>query len=195
MGTRSVGYKARPRMKREDDFRERRAALLTAARRLSAEAGADGAPLVAPALAREIVTAVSADLSEAIAARTARAAETLEELVDTLIDAVLEACRPWGDAIMLMGSTLERMTDFEAWLRIVGSWVGAVETAIAGAQQRGLVGEDIDPALTALVLRDALDRTARSAIRFEFSAARATTGALMCAALRPTGAERGSPTG
>jgi hypothetical protein len=171
---------------------ERRAALVRAARRLTAEAGPEGGALLDPELATAIAAAVSEDIGAEIGRRTG-APETVDELVDGLLDAVLDAAEPWSDGLLLANVAVERVADFDRWSEMLAPWLDAVEHAIVIGQERGVVRQDVDPRATALVLRDALDRTAKVAIRFRRGDYRDTTAALVRGALAPEGSD--APTG
>jgi hypothetical protein len=162
---------------------ERRTALVRAARHVTAESGTDAGSIVERELADEIAAGMTADVADAIDRRTASAA-TIDELVDGLIEAVLETARAWRDGLALANIAVERIGDFDHWAALLEPWLTAVERAIRRAQARGLVRADVDPRTTALVLRDALDRTAKVAIRFERDGYREATAALVRAALR-----------
>ena len=161
----------------------RREALIHAARHLVSEAGVDAGVLLEPQLAVEIASGLAHDVAVAIGRRTAAVA-TVDELVDALVEAVLEGAEPWREVLTLAGTAIERTEDFETWSAMLGPWLEAVEAAIVDAQRRGIVTRDVDPTATALVLRDVLDRTARSSLRFERPDYRAATAALLRAALR-----------
>jgi hypothetical protein len=163
---------------------ERRTALVVSAQRLVAEAGDDAGALVDPRLAVDVVTAVADDVAAEIADRTAQGIATVEELVHALIDAALSAYEPWSDALGLIHSALGRMA-FEQWLQVVEPWLVAVEHAIRDAQARGLVSRDVDPRITAHVLRDTMDRATQVTLRYAHEEYRSTAERLMCAALRP----------
>jgi hypothetical protein len=161
----------------------RRDALVNAARRLTAEAGPEGGALLDPDLAADLAVAMAWDIGRAIEQRTAGAA-SVEELVERLLDAVLEASEPWRDALQLANMAIERAGDFEQFAALCAPWLFAVERTFAAAQERGVVRGDVDPAATALVLRDALDRTAKVAIRFRRDGYREATAQLVRSALR-----------
>jgi hypothetical protein len=171
---------------------ERRAALVRAAQRLTAEAGPEAGALLDPELAGDLAAGIAQDIAVEIERRTA-GAETLDELVAGLVDAVLDASEPWGDALLLANVAMERIVDFEHWRGTLAPWLGAVERAIAAGQERGLVRDDVEPQATALILRDALDRTAKIAIRFRRVDYRETTAALVRGALAPDRSD--APTG
>ena len=162
---------------------DRRSALITRARRLTAEAGADAGCLLDPALATDLAIGLAADVAAAIEERTANVA-TVDEFVEALLDAVLEASEPWRDGLALANMALERAPDFGRWEGLLGPWLKAVEDAIRAAQERGVVRGDVEPRETALVLRDALDRTVKVTLRFEHDGYRQATAALVRAALR-----------
>jgi len=178
----------------EQEDGERRAALRRAVERLRAEAGDEGAALVDPALVRELIEELGDELAAAIDQRTATGPESVDVFVDTLIDAAVDVFAPWDDALRMVSAAMERTGDFEQWSALAGRWVGAIERAVVRAQARGLVDPRIDAALTALVLRDALERTARATVRFASPEYREATAALLRAALRPQQGQ-GSPTG
>ena len=165
---------------------ERRAALVLAARRLTAEAGPDAGALLDPRLASELAAAIAADIAVEIDRRTP-AAGTLDALVESLLDAVLDACEPWRDALQLANMAVERVGDFERWTGLLAPWLDAVERSIAAAQSRGIVRDDVDPRAAALVLRDALDRAAKVTIRYRRDGYREATAALVRGALAPEG--------
>jgi hypothetical protein len=162
---------------------DRRAALVLAARHLVAEAGPDGGALVDPDLARAVAGELARDVAVAIRRRTADAG-TLDELVAAFVGAVAEASEPWRDSLGLATMALERTHDFERWAMIVRPWLDAVEDALVEARRRGIVRADVDPATTALVVRDALDRSVRLSARFEREDYRTSAAALVRAALR-----------
>jgi hypothetical protein len=162
---------------------ERRRALLNAARLVMAETGHEGAALVHPELAESLAQALSEDMGRAIEQSTARV-ETLAELVDALVEAVIDRAIAWRDGLGLANAAIERLADFEAWSATVAPWVGAIERAVSDAQQRGVVRDDVDPAMVALVLRDTLDRMAKAAILFGRDGYRATAATLVRASLR-----------
>jgi hypothetical protein len=97
---------------------------------------------------------------------------------------VLEAAEPWRDGLTLANVAIERVGDFERWSDLLAPWLDAVEEAIVGAQERGVVRADVDPRATALVLRDALDRAAKVSILFRRDGYREATAALVRGALR-----------
>lgn len=168
---------------------ERRAALLRAARRLTAEAGADAGALLDPELASDVAGGLSEDIAAEIDRRMADAT-TLDQLVDALVDGVLEGAAPWREGLQLANVATEHVSDFEHWTGLLAPWLDAVERAISTGQKLGVVRDDVDPRPTALVLRDALDRTAKIEIRFQRDGYRAATAALVRAALAPDGAPR-----
>ena len=170
---------------------DRRAALVRAARRLTAEAGPEAGAIIDPDLASELAHGLSADIAAAIDRRTA-AATTLDELVDGLVDGVLEGSAPWQEGLQLANVAIERVADFEHWTQMLAPWFGAIERAIVKGQARGVVRRDIDPRATALVLRDALDRAAKIAIRFQRDGYRGATAAIVRGALAPDEPARAS---
>ena len=166
---------------------ERRAALVRAAQRLTAEAGADAGALLDPELAAEVAGTLSEDIAAEIDRRLV-GVTTLDGLVDALVDGVLEGAAPWREALQLANVASEHVSDFEHWTGLLAPWLDAVERALATGQQLGVVRDDVDPRPTALVLRDALDRTAKIEIRFQRDGYRDATAALVRAALAPDGA-------
>jgi hypothetical protein len=167
---------------------EPRSSLLATARRVVAEAGPEGGALLHPELASELAAGLAADIAVAIERRTASAASA-GELVDGLIDAVLEASEPWSDGLTLANLAVERLGDFDHWSGLLAPWLTAVERAVAAGQERGFVRSDLDPRETALVLRDALDRTAKVALRFRHDGYREAAAALVRAALAVDGSD------
>jgi hypothetical protein len=167
---------------------ERREALVSAAQRLTAEAGPEAGALLDPELASAIAAGLSYDIGLAIEQRTATAS-TLDGLVDGLVDGVLEAAAPWQEALQLANVAVERVADFEHWSDLLGPWLDAVESALAAGQERGIVRDDVEPRATALVLRDALDRAAKIELRFKRDGYRDATAALVRGALAPDEAE------
>jgi hypothetical protein len=165
---------------------ERRNALVRAARRLTAESGPEVGAMLDPALATEIAAAIAEDIGLEIERRTGPT-ETIDELVDALLDAVLDASEPWSDGLALANVAVEGVGDFDRWSALLAPWLSAVERAIVEGQERGVVRDDVEPRATALVLRDALDRTAKVAIRFRRRDYRETTAALVRGALAPDG--------
>lgn len=163
---------------------ERRAALIQAARRLTAEAGPEAGALIDPDLASDLATGLSEDIALEIDRRIADAA-TLDDLVAGMLDGVLEAAAPWREGLQLANVAVERVADFEHWTGMLAPWLEAIERAIALGQARGLVRDDVDPQATALVLRDALDRTAKIEIRFKRDGYREATAQLIRGALAP----------
>jgi hypothetical protein len=162
---------------------DRRTALLRSARVAVGESGTEGAALVHPELATTLAEALVEDMGEAIE-RSTRGIATLEELVEALVDAVLECAGTWQDGLALANAAIERMGAYEAWSELMAPWVEAIERAVADAQRRGLVRDDVDAATVALVLRDALDRTAKAAIIFGRQRYRETAAMLVRGALR-----------
>ena len=165
---------------------ERRDALIRAARRLTAEAGPDAGALLDPELAADVASGLSEDIAAEIDRRAA-GATTLDALVDALVDGVLEGAAPWREGLQLANIASEHVTDFEHWTGLLAPWLDAVERTIAAGQELGVVRDDVDPRPTALVLRDALDRTAKIEIRFKRDGYRDATAALVRAALAPDG--------
>jgi regulator of extracellular matrix RemA (YlzA/DUF370 family) len=166
---------------------DRRTALVEAARRLEAEAGPDAAPLVDPVLAAELVSAVAQDIAGHVTARMAPGVATLEAFVHELVGGVLDAIRPWRDALQLVAVTVERITDFNQWAAIVGPWIDAIEQAIVQAQDQGLVDPDVDPRTTAMIVRDTMQRMFQIAVRFGRERYVETVERVVVAALRPAG--------
>ena len=167
---------------------ERRAALIRAAQRLTAEAGPEAGAMLDPDLAGRLAAGLAEDIAAAIDRRTA-GAETLDELVAGLVDGVLEASVPWADALQLANVATERVADFEHWTGLIAPWLDATERAIAAGQEQGIVRAEVEPRATALVLRDAIDRAAKVQIRFQRDGYRDATVALVRGALAPAGAE------
>ena len=127
--------------------------------------------------------ALARDAGRAVAAYTARAT-TLDDLVDGLIAAFVDAGSRWRRSLAPANRVLESCADYEEWARIVSPSLRAVEEAIALGQERGLVREDLDPQTTALVVRDILDRTVKASVLYGRDGYRRTAAALVCAALR-----------
>ena len=161
---------------------ERRDALLHAARVVLGENGPVGAAYVDPQLATALAEALAEDMGHQVEARTA-AVRSVDELVEALVDAVVDRANAWRDGLPMANAAMERVQDFDAWSRIVAPWVAAIERSIAEAQQRGLVRADLDARSAALVLRDALDRTAKAAILFGRDGYRETATRLVRSAL------------
>ena len=111
-------------------------------------------------------------------------AETLPAFAGALVDAVVDATVLWADGVVLANMGVERLTTFEDFERTLQPLLDALGTAIASAQARGVVRGDLDPATTGLVLRDALDRTAKAHVLFRSDGYRVTAAALVQGALR-----------
>ena len=162
---------------------ERREALLRAARALAAEAGDHGGAVVRPDLAARLVTALVDDVAAAIRERS-QDVDTLEDVAAALVDGTHAGASAWREALPIANSWLEHLTDFPVWAQVVGPWLEAVEDLLGDAQDRGLVRDDVDTAATALVLRDIVDRSVKASLLFGRDQYRATTLALVRAALR-----------
>jgi hypothetical protein len=162
---------------------ERREALLQAARFVVGEAGVEAGTLMEPKLAQGLAAAMAQDVAAAVRRRT-EGATTLEELVDALIESAHEGAEPWRDGLALASLGAERVTDFGAWSEIMRPWLEAIETAIGDAQALGIVRSDVDAAAVALVVRDAVDRSARASLMHGRVGYRDAAAALIRAALR-----------
>lgn len=161
----------------------RREQLLQSARVLLGEAGPDGAVLMEPRLAAEIAGGMAADAASNVRTYSA-GAETPGAFAQALVDAVVDASAAWADALVLGNMGVERLTTFEDFERTLQPLLAALQDAIVDAQGRGVVRDDLDPATTALVLRDALDRTAKASVLFRRDAYPATAATLVQGALR-----------
>lgn len=164
---------------------ERRSALVRAARRLLDEAGPDAGVLVNPALAVELVTAVSEDVATEIDRRLAGGVDTLEDLVSALLEGAIAAQQPYTEAMALISAAMERTTDYDQWLAVAAPWSAAVERALRRGQARGLVTPEVDAAATGLIVRDTMQRFAQFGMRVGPDAYRATVTRFLVAALRP----------
>jgi hypothetical protein len=164
-------------------FPDRRTALLRSARLAVGESGTEGAVLVHPELATTLAEALVEDMGRAIE-RTTERIGTLDELVDALVEAVLGCAGAWEDGLALANAAIERVDAFDAWSRLMTPWVAAIERAVGDAQERGIVRDDVDAGMVALVLRDALDRMAKAAVLFGRDRYRETATVLVRGALR-----------
>jgi hypothetical protein len=157
--------------------------LLRAARALAAEDGPELVVAARPELAEAVARALAADVGRAIE-RHALDAASLDALVVALLTATTEATRRWADVLPVANLAVERQPDFDRFAATVEPVLDALERAVAGARERGLVHADIVPADVALVLRDVLDRSAKATILFGRGAYAGTAAALVRAALR-----------
>jgi hypothetical protein len=163
----------------------RRRALLDAVRSTVREDGHEAGSVRRPDLASALVLEMSAHLGERVRERAvATRHASLDAFVETLVDTAVEVGREWRDGLVLANLGIERMTDFEGWQRMLAPAHEAIEAAIERAQEQGLVRRDLDPHVSALVLRDVLDRTAKTAVLFGGRDYRRTATALVCASLR-----------
>ena len=162
---------------------EDREQLLQAARVLLGDAGPDGAVLMEPRLAAEIAARMAADAAANVRTYSERS-DTLPAFAGALVDAVVDTTVVWADAVVLANMGVERLTAFDDFERVLHPLLEALGGAIGSAQARGVVRGDLDPATTALVLRDALDRTAKAFVLFRRESYRTTAVALVQGALR-----------
>ena len=161
----------------------RREALLSSARFVVGEAGVDAGALLDPELATDLAEGLSHDVGLEITRRT-RDVRTVDELVDGLLAGVTAGARAGRDGHALANVAAERQVDYGRWSRTVSPWLSAIEQAIADAQARGIVRDDIKSETVALVVRDALDRCAKAVILFGHEGYCDAAAALIRSALR-----------
>ena len=164
---------------------DRRAELLTAARAVFARKGYEAATvsdIVAragvaqgtfylyypskEALAGAFAQTISERLAQHAAEKTARC-RSFDAALARLFEAAYAVADEYGDILLIANRGLELVSDFDEWERLTAPARGWLETFIRAWQEHGAIDARIRPAVSARVLRDALDRAAKSYILFD----------------------------
>jgi AcrR family transcriptional regulator len=163
---------------------ERRNELLTAARAVFAAKGYEGATVAEivkragvaqgtfylyfpgkDALAGAFAEIAAERFAEAAAELTARS-RSFDSALARLFDAAYAAAEDYRDVFTIASRGLELVDDTDEWLGLTAPAREWIESFIRGWQEEGAIHARIRPAVTARVLRDALDSAARAYIVF-----------------------------
>ncbi len=130
------------------------------------------------ALAEQLATA----LGEATE-RAAQSSDALEAVVDALVEETWRAAADFRDVLIIANRGFELAT-WDEFVQLTAPWREPLERLLRRFQSSGAVSSSLDPEMTAFVLRDVLDRTAKACVVFGQDAYREASAALVRAALR-----------
>lgn len=117
------------------------------------------------ALASAFAEIVGERFAEAAAERTARS-RSFDGALTRLFDAAYVAADDYRDVFHVANRGLELLEDMDEWMDRTAPAREWLESFIRAWQENGAIDARIRPALTARVLRDALDRAAKAYIVF-----------------------------
>src|SRR5215212_7541633 len=163
---------------------DRRTQLLTAARSVFAKKGYDEATVAEivgragvaqgtfylyfpgkESLAGAFAEMLSERFAEVAAERTARC-RTFDSALVRLFETAYVVADEHRDIFMVANRGLELVEDLDEWMTRTAPARGWLEGFVGDWQKQGVVDSRIRPAVTARVLRDALDRAAKAFIMF-----------------------------
>lgn len=116
-------------------------------------------------LAGAFAEALSERLAELAAEKTARC-RSFDTALTRLFEASYEVAEEHKDIYLVANRGLELLDDLDEWMYRTAAARDWLERFIHGWQQQGAVDPKIRPAVSARVLRDALDRASRAYLLF-----------------------------
>lgn len=163
---------------------DRRTQLLSAARSVFAKKGYDEATVAEivgragvaqgtfylyfpgkEALAGAFAELVSERLAEVATERTARS-RSFDTALQRVVEAAYQVAEEHRDIFLVANRGLELVDDFDEWMNRTAPARTWLEGFVADWQAQGAIDARLRPAVTARVVRDALDRAAKAYILF-----------------------------
>lgn len=113
------------------------------------------------ALAEELI----GRLAQASERATARAAD-FEAATDALVECAYRESKRFRDVLVIANRSIDLADDYREWARLTAPYREFLERFLRHWQRSGAVDATLDPALTACVVADLLEHSARAAVLF-----------------------------